>query len=136
MLPKHSQKLVIVCALGLICLGLLWELWLAPLRPANRASTSVFGQTLAWLPASWLLSLKVLPICLALPAFIRGNIRAFQWWSMVILLYLTEGLVRATSDRGLSAQLGWLEVAFATVAFLAILSFVRESRVLEAVRHA
>ena len=130
--PRISRNIVIASALGLIVLGLLWELWLAPLRPAQATSAKLFS----WLPASWLLSLKIMPLLLALPAFVRGKVKAYQWWSMVILIYLTEGLVRATSDRGLSAQLGWVEVALSCLAFVGILSFVRESRIAQTATHS
>ena len=120
------RKIVIGCVVALIVLGLTWELWLAPLRPASAAGTFFFGLRLTWLPASWTLSLKVIPLVLSLPALIAGKVRAFQWWSMAILIYLTEGLVRATSDPGLSRQLAWLEVALAGLAFLAILAHVKQ----------
>ncbi len=120
------RRIVIACVLALIVLGLAWELWLAPLRPAPPLGTSFLGLKISWLPASWTLSLKVVPLVLALPALWAGRVRAFQWWSMAILIYLTEGLVRATSDLGLSRPLAWLEVALALGAFLAILAYVRQ----------
>jgi uncharacterized membrane protein len=120
------RRIVIACVLALIVLGLAWELWLAPLRPASPLGTAFLGFKLTWLPASWSLSLKVIPLLVALPALWAGRVRAFQWWSMAILIYLTEGLVRATSDLGLSRQLAWLEVALAIAAFLAILAYVRQ----------
>jgi uncharacterized membrane protein len=120
------RRIVIACVLALIVLGLAWELWLAPLRPASALGTSLFGLKLTWLPSSWTLSLKVVPLVLALPALIAGRVRMFQWWSMAILLYLTEGLVRATSDPGFSRQLAWIEVTLATIAFLAILAYVNQ----------
>lgn len=105
------RRLVLACFVSLIVLGLAWELWLAPLRPG-----------------AWLLSLKVLPLVVAVPAIARGQVRAFQWWSMGVLLYLTEGLVRATSDTGPSVPLAVIETVLAIVAFLAILGYVRSKR--------
>ena len=108
---KSFQRIVIAAVASLIVLGLAWELWLAPLRPGGS-----------------MLALKVVPLALALPGLVRGRVRTFQWWSMAILLYLCEGLVRATSDRGTSATLGAIETALAGVAFLGILAFVRSAR--------
>jgi len=105
------KRLVVSCFVALILLGLAWELWLAPLRPG-----------------AWLLSLKVIPLALALPALHAGRVRVFQWWSMIVMIYLMEGLVRAASDPGLGAVLGAIEASFAAIAFLAILAYVRSIR--------
>ena len=105
------RRLVVALFTALILLGLAWELWLAPLRPG-----------------AWLLSLKVLPLVLALPALVGGSVRAYQWWSMLMLAYLTEGLVRATSDLGPSAMLAAIEVALSAAAFGAILLYVHRQR--------
>ena len=106
------RRLVIGQFAAMILLGLAWELWLAPLRPG-----------------AWLLSLKVVPLILALPGLIRGQIRTYQWWSMVVMLYLTEGLVRGSSDSGLGAILGWIEAVLASGTFAAILLYVRARRI-------
>jgi uncharacterized membrane protein len=45
-----------------------------------------------------------------------------------MMIYLTEGLVRATSDKGLSAQLAWGEVALCTIAFVGILLYTRRPK--------
>lgn len=105
------KRIVVSCFIALIILGLAWELWLAPLRPG-----------------AWLLSLKVIPLALALPALQAGRVRVFQWWSMIVMIYLMEGLVRAASDHGLGAVLGAIEASFAAIAFLAILAYVRSIR--------
>lgn len=103
--------LVVGCFSALIALGLAWELWLAPLRPG-----------------AWLLALKVVPLVLALPGLIAGHVRTFQWWSMIVMLYLTEGLVRGASDTGASVPLAWIESTLSSIAFLAILAYVRAAR--------
>ncbi len=108
---KTARRLTIAAFAGLIALGLAWELWLAPLRPGGS-----------------MLALKTLPLALALPGLTRGRLRSYQWWSMGILAYLAEGLVRATSDTGASALLATLEVLLAVAAFAAILGFARASR--------
>ncbi len=109
--PTLLKHLVVGCFAALIVLGLAWELWLAPLRPG-----------------AWLLALKVVPLVLALPALHAGRVRAFQWWSMIVMIYLTEGLVRATSDQGPSVVLAWIEAALSAIAFLGILAYTRSMR--------
>lgn len=96
---------------SLILLCVAWELWLAPLRPGGS-----------------LLVLKVLPLLLAVPLLARARLRAFQLWSMLILLYLCEGIVRGMSDTGLSATLGWLEALLAAAIYFLILFYVRTLR--------
>lgn len=107
-----TQKLLHVGAItsliALIILCLAWELALAPLRPGG----------------SWLV-LKVLPLLAPLLGVLKRNIYTLQWASMLILLYFTEGIVRATSDSGLSAKLGWVEVALTCVFFLCSILYLR-----------
>ena len=111
MTPTLLRILVVACFAALALLGLAWELWLAPLRPG-----------------AWLMSLKVIPLVAALPGLHAGRVKTFQWWSMVVMVYLTEGLVRGVSDTGPSVPLAWIETALAATAFLAILAFVRQAR--------
>ncbi len=107
--------MVLASFVALVALGLAWEFWLAPLRPGGS-----------------LLALKVLPLVLSLPALRADRVRAYQAWSMAILLYLCEGLVRAVSDKGLSAQLAMIEIALALIAFVGLLAYARERRLLQA----
>ena len=72
--------------LGLILLGLAWELWLAPLRPGG----------------SWL-ALKVLPLCLPLAGLLKNRMYTYRWVSLLVWLYFIEGVVRAVGDRAPSA---------------------------------
>jgi len=105
------RRIVVACFVALIVLGVAWETWLAPIRPG-----------------AWLLSLKVVPLLLALPGIAAGRVRVHQWWSMLILGYLAEGVVRAATDSGLSAQLAWVETALSALAFTAIVLHVRRTR--------
>lgn len=94
--------------IALILLCLLWEGWLAPLRPQGS-----------------LLILKTLPLLLPLFGILRGKRYTYQWASMFILLYFTEGVVRAWSDAGFSAQLALLEVLLSIVFFLCTIFYAR-----------
>ena len=93
-------------ALILLCVA--WELVLAPLRPGGTG-----------------LVLKVIPLLLPLRGVLKRDIYTMQWSSLLILLYLAEGLVRATSDPGFSATLGWVETALCCIFFACILLFLR-----------
>ena len=86
--------------LGLIALGLAWELMLAPLRPGG----------------SWLV-LKVVPLLLVLRGVLRADNYTLQWSTLLVWFYFTEGIVRAVSDSGLSAQLALAELMLSIVYF-------------------
>ena len=96
---------------GLIVLCLAWEIWLAPLRPGG----------------SWLM-LKVVPLLVPLFGILRGERYTYQWASMFVLFYFTEGVVRAWSDRGLSASLAIGEIILSVVFFVAALTYARLTR--------
>ncbi len=100
--------LSIVSLLGLIALGLAWEGWLAPLRPGGSA-----------------LVLKVLPLLLPLFGVLRGRVYTYQWASMLILLYLAEGLTRALTDSGVGRALALAEVLLALMFFFGSIFYVR-----------
>ncbi len=92
----------------LIALSVAWELVLAPLRPGG----------------SWMV-LKVIPLLLPLRGVLKRDIYTMQWSSMLILLYLAEGIVRATSDKGVSATLGWIEFGLVCVFFVCVIFYLR-----------
>jgi uncharacterized membrane protein len=82
-----------------------WELWLAPLRP---------GGSLA--------ALKALPLAIPLAGIFGGKRYTYQWSSMLILAYFTEGVVRAWSETGLSRSLALAELALSLAVFAAAVS--------------
>jgi uncharacterized membrane protein len=101
---RDSARYALAAAATLIALALLmiaWEGWIAPIRPGG----------------SWLL-LKAVPPVLLLPKIWRGDTYTFKWAPLVMLLYFTEGVVRAWSEAGVSRLLASLEIALA-VAFIA-----------------
>jgi uncharacterized membrane protein len=112
MMLNRTQKTCYFGAAGsltlLILLCLAWELVLAPLRPGG----------------SWLV-LKVVPLLLPLRGVLKRDIYTMQWSSMLILLYFAEGIVRATSDTGMSATLGWIEAGLVCVFFLCTILYLR-----------
>jgi len=109
--PAGALRIVAsVSLIALIALCLAWEAWLAPLRPGGSA-----------------LIVKVLPLLVPLFGVLRGRRYTYQWSSMLIWFYFTEGAVRAWSDKGLSAQLAWGEVALALVFFASASLYARLS---------
>lgn len=56
---------------------------------------------------------------------LRKNRHTMQWASTSILLFFTEGIVRITSDAGLSCSLAWSEVALNVVFFTATIFYLR-----------
>ncbi len=94
--------------LGLIALSLLWELWLAPLRPGG----------------SWL-ALKSLPLVVPLAGLLKRRMYTYRWVSLLVWLYFTEGVVRAWSDAAPSRWLALAEVALCLLLFTACALHVR-----------
>ena len=103
-----SRWLAVGSLVGLIVLGLVWELFLAPIRPGG----------------SWL-ALKVIPLCFPLAGLLKKRMYTYRWVSLLVWIYFAEGVVRATSDRGLSAQLALVEVLLCLLLFTACALHVR-----------
>lgn len=101
----------IASLIGLIVLGIAWEGWLAPLRPGGS-----------------MLMLKVVPLLLPLFGILRGKRYTYQWASMFILLYFTEGIVRATTDQGLSATLAWVYTLLTVIFFVSAIYYAKFTR--------
>jgi uncharacterized membrane protein len=106
----HRLALVSLLLLFLLCLS--WEIFLAPLRPGGT-----------------LLFLKALPLAFAIRGVAKGSLYTMQWASMLVLLYLMEGVVRVMSDpAGPSIALAWLEIVLSVVFFLAAIFYVRPAK--------
>lgn len=103
-----TRRLAVASLLGLIVLGLAWELWLSPIRPGG----------------SWL-ALKVLPLCVPLAGLLKNRMYTYRWVSLLVWLYFTEGAVRAYSDRAPGNYLAMIEVALCLSLFVACALHVR-----------
>lgn len=107
--PKYFHIGAIASLVILIAWLLAWETLVAPLRPG-----------------SWILSLKVLPLLIPLGGVIKRDIYTLQWSSMVILLYFTEGVVRAWSDKlEVSRFMAMGEIVLVLVYFACALLYLR-----------
>jgi len=96
----------------LIVLCLAWEGFLAPLKPDGSN-----------------LILKAAPLLLPLFGVLKGRRYTYQWSSMFILIYFTEGAVRAWSDQGLSALLAFIEVLLSLTYFGCAIFYAKLTRV-------
>lgn len=103
---RRARSLVAVTLALLVALGLAWELVLAPTGRGTWA-------------------LKVLPLVLCAPGLWRHRLYTYRWLSLLVWLYVTEGLVRATSEGGLSQWLAGAEVALATLLFVLAVHYIR-----------
>ncbi|RZL92851.1 MAG: DUF2069 domain-containing protein [Variovorax sp.] len=104
-----TRWLAVASVVGLIVLGLAWELWLAPLRPGG----------------SWL-ALKVLPLVVPLAGLLKNRMYTYRWVSLMVWLYFTEGVVRAWSDtNGVGQVLALIEVVLCLALFVACAWHVR-----------
>lgn len=101
-----TRAAVVVLLAALVGLGLAWELWLAP--TGSRA-----------------LALKVLPLVLPLAGVLALRITSYRTLSLLLWIYVAEGAMRATSERGVSAQLALLEVFLCLALFAACVLHIR-----------
>lgn len=111
----HVLAVLTLLSLIVLCVG--WELWWAPLREQGS-----------------LLALKAVPLLFATAGVLKGRVYTFQWLSLLSLLYVMEGIVRAWSDVSVvSARLALAEaILSSTLYFVALLTVRRAAR---CVRH-
>ena len=107
-LVTTTRFLAVGSLLGLIILGLAWELVLAPIRPGGS-----------------LLALKVIPLCFPLAGLLKNRMYTYRWVSLMVWLYFTEGVVRAYSDKAPSNYYAMLEVLLCLSLFVACALHVR-----------
>ena len=110
------QRLALGGYLALIVLTLAWEGWLAPKGP----------------PGFWL-TVKSLPLLLPLFGLLHGRARSFLLASLLLLPYLTEGVVLLWTERRLGLAPGsawpWAGVeALLSLIFIVSAAWVVRSR--------
>lgn len=103
---RATRALAVACLLGMVALGLAWELWLA------RTGSGTWA-------------VKVLPLVWPLAGMLKLRLYTYRWVSLLVWLYFTEGVVRAYSDRAPSSYLAMVEVALCLVLFAACALHVR-----------
>ena len=103
-----TRWLAVGSLLGLIILGLVWELLLAPVRPGG----------------SWL-AVKVLPLCIPLAGLLKNRMYTYRWVSLLVWIYFAEGVVRAYGDRPPGSWLAMAEVVLCVALFVACVLHIR-----------
>ena len=101
-----SRAALLALLIALMLLGLAWELWLAP--TGSRA-----------------LALKVLPLAWPLVGIWAWRLASVRALSLLVWLYVAEGAMRASTERGVSAQLAWLELLLCALIFAACVLHIR-----------
>ena len=104
---RVAWHVAVAAWLALIALALLWETWLAPLRPGG----------------SWL-ALKALPLAFALRGLLRADAYTMQWALMLSLAYVLEGAVRVF-EAAPANLLAAIELGLATLFFVAAIVYLR-----------
>ena len=103
---RAARAVALAGLLGLIVLGLAWELWLAP-------------------TGSGTLAIKVVPLALCVVGLLRHRMYTFRWLSLLVWLYFMEGVVRATTEQGWSRALAVVEIALCLLLFTASALYIR-----------
>jgi uncharacterized membrane protein len=103
---RLTRVLAVGSLLAMIVLGLAWELWLAP--TGNR---------------TW--ALKVVPLAIPIVGLLKHRMYTYRWVTLLVWLYFLEGVVRATTEGGISAVLATLQVLLCLVLFAAAALHVR-----------
>jgi uncharacterized membrane protein len=107
---RVAQLIASASLIALIFLCVAWEFWLAPVRTGGSA-----------------LALKALPLLLPLFGVLRGKRYTYQWSSMLIFAYFTEGVVRAWSERGSGRVMAVTEIVLSLFFFTAAVWYARVS---------
>jgi len=118
MSPRAWRWIAVALLVALIGVSLALALVPAAAAPSG---TAVRG-----LPPGVALAIgKVFVLAIVLWQVRNANVYAMQWSSMLILLFVAEGVVRAASDPQPSAAWGGVETACATLYFVAVLAILR-----------
>jgi uncharacterized membrane protein len=103
---QRARALAFVSVVGLIIVGLAWELWLAPTGSGTWA-------------------VKVLPLLLCIGGLMRHRLYTFRWLSLLVWLYFLEAIVRAITEGGWSQAMALLQLVLSLVLFGACSLYVR-----------
>ncbi len=107
--PLQAGASASLIALIVVCMA--WEGWLAPLKPQGS-----------------LLILKAVPLLLPLFGILKGRRYTYQWASMFILFYFTEGVVRAWADTGIASKLALIEILLSIIFFICAIFYAKLTR--------
>jgi uncharacterized membrane protein len=97
---RLTRAVAVSSLLGLIVLGLVWELWLAPTGNGS-------------------LALLVLPLAFPLTGLLRHRLYTHRWVSLLVWPYFALGVVRATTEAAPASILAWVQVLLCLTLFSA-----------------
>ena len=103
-------KLCLLSVILMILFGFLWEVKLYPLRDGS------------------LLWLKVLPLVPLLPGLFQGRLRSLQWLTLIIWFFITEAIVRVTSDPAENFIWSCIWLGLAVTTLISAMAAVRRIR--------
>jgi uncharacterized membrane protein len=103
---QRARTLAFASLIGLLVVGLAWELWLAPTGSGTWA-------------------VKVLPLLLCIGGLMRHRLYTFRWLSLLVWLYFLEAIVRAMTEGGWSQAMALLQLVLSLVLFGACSLYVR-----------
>ena len=107
-------RLCLLSVLLMILFGFLWEVKLYPLRDGS------------------LLWLKVLPLIPLLPGLFQGRLRSLQWLTLIIWFFITEAIVRVTSDPAENLIWSCIWLCLGVIALISAMAAVRRIRISKA----
>lgn len=102
------HALAFISAVLLVILCIWWEWYGSPVRPGGT-----------------LLVLKALPLIACLKGLRLANVYVLQIVSMLILLYMSEGVIRGIGDLGISQYYAWSEFLLSWLCFIGCLGHVK-----------
>ncbi len=103
---RGARAAALAVLVALVVLGLAWELWLAPTGRGTWA-------------------LKVLPLLACGAGLWRHRMYTFRWLSLLVWLYFMEGVVRATSEQGISRWLALTQLLLSVALFAISALYIR-----------
>jgi uncharacterized membrane protein len=103
---RRTRALALAGLLSLIVLCVGWELWWAP-------------------TGSGTLALKVVPLLFCVAGLLRHRMYTFRWLSLLLWLYFMEGVVRATTEQGVSQWLAVGEIILSLALFVVSTVYIR-----------
>lgn len=107
--PVRSHRLAAAAWFGLMLLTLWWDWLAAPLHNG------------IWLPL-----IKLLPLLLAARGILSGSIYTYQWTSMLVLFYFTEGVMRLFDAVPASRWFAAAETALSVLFFVLCLAYLKQ----------
>ncbi len=122
-IPMTEARLgliALIAYLALLVLSVLWEGWLSP---APRVP-----------PGLWL-TLKAVPLLIALPGVLHGRPKAHVWAELLVLLYFMEGLIVAYLHRNDALATdtpllyAWIEIVLCLVFIASSAYYVRSHNI-------